>query len=357
MGMSRWRPVSSRRIGAGASLVLVGLLLALRFGGGVPSDAGSAALSLSPDAGPYVVGVQAGETSDVVVLVGEGGAGEAVAIATVPHLPGYSSRGAVSPDGRYLALVVATSGTPSQPVAQLLRVTLANGEVRSLADGFPYLQTPVWSNDGRSVALTREPEPGTVLVVSVDIGGGERVLFRRERVAGVYPVGFAPDGTLYSVVIDQRGSVLLRGGEEVRVLSNGLTREWALSPDGRQLAFVEVIEGGKRFVGRVVPTEAGAVVAQAAQLEDGRQRRGMAWDPRTGRLLFAEDPGAGGGALAQGSQGIDLPVAFAPDGSALVVQHWSGSSFADPGQPSYQVLRAGTRYPLPLSRVFGWAAP
>ncbi|GBD22573.1 hypothetical protein HRbin29_00209 [bacterium HR29] len=351
-------PVLRTRVSGKAIAIALGTLvivLGARFGAPWLGEAlGSPAL-LPSDAGPYLIGLQPGEAADRIVAIGEGGTGAAIEVAVLPHLPGFSARGAVSPDGRYLAAVVATSGTAAQPSAELLLVDLWNGRVRSLLGGLPYLQDPVWANDSRSVAVTREPFLGTVEVIRVGLGGGQTLLVERDGVLGIYPVGFAPDGTLYSVLLDARGSTLLRGAEEVRLLTGGLTRDWTLSPDGRELAFV-ALEGGK-YLGRVVPVEPGVAAAQAAAFADGRQRLAPVWDPATGRVLFAEEPAAGGGAFAQSTGGIDRPLAYAPDGSALAVEHWDGSSFAAPGRPEVQVIRGGERLPVAVTRVFGWSAP
>lgn len=343
------------RTALGAALGALLLVLGVRFGVSWFGEARGEPVLLDPNDGPYLIGLQPGERADRIVAVGRGGAGEPIEVAVLPHLPGFSARGAVSPDGRYLAVVLATSGTPAQPSAELLLVDLWNGRVRPLAGGLPYLQDPVWANDSRSIAVTREPVSGTVKVIRVDVGGGEVLLLERNGVLGIYPVGFAPDGTLYSVLIDARGSTLLRGSAEVRLLAAGLTRDWTLSPDGRQLAFVELNEG--KYLGRVVPVEPGVAAAQAASFADGRQRLAPVWDPATGRAVFAEEPVPAGGAAAQSAAGIDRPLAYAPDGSALAVEHWDGASFAAPGRPEVQVIRGGERVSVPVTRVFGWSAP
>lgn len=355
--MKRSKPTRTglSRTAVAASLATLVIVLGLRLGAAWFGQAESSPALLTPDEGPYLIGLQPGETADRVVAVARAGAGAAVEVAVLPHLPGYTARGAVSPDGRYLAVVIATAGTPAQPAAELLVVDLWNGRVRSLAGGLPYLQDPVWANDGGSVVVTREPAPGTVELLRVDLGGRSAIILRREGVLGVYPVGFTPAGVLYAVLIDARGSTLLRGTEEVRQLAPGITRDWALSPDGGQLAFVEYAEG--RYLGRIVSLEPGAVSAQAAAVDDGRQRLGPAWDPRTGRAVFAEDPAPADGAAAAQAAGIDRPLAFAPDGSALAVEHWDGTSFAEPGRPQVQVLRDGERIPIPVTRVFGWSVP
>lgn len=342
-----------------ASLAMILLILGARFGAAWFANAGGSPGLLSSADGPYLVGLQPGESADRVVAIARAGAGDIIEIAVLPHLPGYSARGRVSPDGRYLAAVLATSGTPAHPSAELLLVDLRDGSARPLAGYLPELQTPVWANDSRSVVVTRQPREGTVEVVRVSLNGEEDLLFREENVLGIYPVGFAPDGALYSVRLDARGSTLLRDGVEAQTISPGITRDWSLSPDGRQFAFIELLPGPPpQYVGKVVPTEPSAAIAQTAALLDGRQRLGVAWNPATGLPVFGVEPGPpADGTAAQFSPGIDRPILFAPDGSTLAVEHWDGATFEAPGRPQMQVIRAGVRTSIPVTRVFGWSAP
>lgn len=347
------------RIAVVASLATLVVVLGARFGSSWFADARGSGTILSSADGPYLIGLQPSESTDRVVAVAQAGVGAGIEVANLPHVPGYNARGSVSPDGRFLAVLLATSGTPSHPIAELLLIDLRNGSVRTLVGGLPELQTPVWANDSRSIVLTRQPREDTVEVVRVSLDGDERLLFRAEPVLGVYPVGFGPDGAFYAVMLDGRGSTLLRDGAEVQKLSSGITRDWSLSPDGRQLGFIELLPGPPlTYVGRVVSTVPGAAVAQSSALLDSRQRLGVAWNPATGLPLFGVEPGPPtGGASAQSVPGIDRPILFAPDGSALVVEHWDGATFEAPGRPQMQIIREGVRTSIPVTKVFGWSAP
>jgi hypothetical protein len=92
----------------------------------------------------------------------------------------------------------------------------------------------------------------------------------------------------------------------------------------------------------------------------GQQALGAAWSPATSRASFGMEPGvpANGLALAADAQaGFDVPLAYAADGSALAVTHWTGSSFEAPGQASIQVVSPGGRAAIEgASRFFGWSA-
>ena len=65
---------------------------------------------------------------------------------------------------------------------------------------------------------------------------------------------------------------------------------------------------------------------------------GAAWNPVTGSVEFGIEPGgASEGVSVQAlrdSAGFDVPLGFAPDGSALAVTHWSGEDFTRPGAPA-----------------------
>ncbi len=302
-----------------------------------------------------VVGLRAGDTYDEVLLVPLEDPRDPAVVARVERLPETISRGAVSPDGRQLALIVPVAGTPSSPEAALVVVELGTGASRTLAGGLPYLQTPLWGPESSFVVVRRAAAGGEVLV-RVGLDGSERELFARSGVLGLYPVGYAPDGSLYAVALDRDGSLLLRDGTEVVRFSDQLTRDWALSPDGTQLAYVvQDLREGLRFVGQVLSLD-GRVTAQA--LTDDRERLRPAWRPDGSGVQFGEEPVPDGGVVAAGASGFDLPVAFDPRSGAVLLERWDGPSFQQPGHRRYVVETAGSSVEIEgVTRVFGWAAP
>jgi hypothetical protein len=343
--------------------IAIGIVAALSGGsGGTPART---AFATAPS-GHYAVVARNEPEADVIWVAPADDPSSAIEVARVPHLPGYASTGAVSPDGARLALVTVESGSPAHPVAALNVVELETGALTRLAADVDELQVPVWSPAGDALVVTRtedgEAGAATVATIRIAADGAESELSRRERVLGSYPVAFDPAGMLVEVVIDGRGSTLVRGGREVLALSTHVTRDWQLSPDGAALAFIEAnLDGGLQYLARTATIEGAGLASAQAAPEEG-QALGVSWRPGDSAPTFGREPGtAAGTALAQvaaDAPGFDVPLAYAPDGQTLAVQHWSGSSFAEPGRVNLEVVGMdGRRTGLAgFGRFYGWAA-
>ncbi len=350
-----------------AFVAVMPIVAAIVRPGGGPAVARTA--FASAPAGEYVVAANSGEGADVIFVAPATNPDAAIEIATIPHLRGYFARGAVSPEGRRLALVVADGGTPANPVAALYVLNLETAALTRLAATVDYLQTPVWAPDGQSVYFTRTATSGSPLAqvpvfrAGVD-GRVENEVLRFDAALGVYPVAFDPAGRLVSVVIDGRGSTAYRDGVEAARLSAQITRDWALSPDGALLAFIEAdASAGLRYQAKVISLEGAAggdVAAQSASAQG--QQLGASWKPGAAAPTFGAEPlsaASDGAALAQAaSSGFDVPLAYSAAGDYLAVQRWTGSGFASPGHVTIEVVSEdGGRTPLgAFTRFFGWAA-
>ena len=323
--------------------------------------------------GTYAVVARSEEAADVVSVVLASNPSDAMEVGRVPHLPGYASTGTVSADGRKLALVAADGGSQAHPRSSVLELDLETGTLTRLALDVDYLVTPVWRPDGKAVIATRtlqnEESPFatvTLLAARTDASGEEEVA-RFEDVLGAYPVGFDPSGELISVVIDGDGSTAYRGTTPVAHLSEHITRDWQLSPDGTQLAFIETnLSNGLRYLAGYVSLNAPGRSGAARAMASGQgQQAGVAWKPGDPAPTFGREPGsqatiAGApinGVSAAGT-GIDIPLLYAPDGEFLAVTNLSGRDFANPGSLQLQVIAvSGERHTLSgYSRFFGWSA-
>lgn len=344
---------------AAAGLALVPIVAGIIDGDAGPSHTAFA----SAPAGDYAVIAASTDTVDVIRVVRAGGPAEGDEIARVDHLSGFYSTGSVSPDGRLLALVTVDAGTPAAPGASLLTVDLETAAVTRLAVAVTGGQRPAWTPDSRAIAITRPVTDAAtpaiaVSRVPVDLSGAKEV-DRLSGALGLYLVGFDPAGRLLSVAIDGRGSTLRRDGAELRLISTFATRDWRLSPDGSQVAFIESdTSAGLRYVGRVVAVEGesgGGVSAQG--LTSTGQQLGAAWPTAGAGPAFGQEPAPGAvRAAGVGPGGFDIPLAFAPTGGGLFVQHWSGESFAEPGQLMLTVVAGDQRLSLPDATAFyGWA--
>ncbi|MXX19222.1 MAG: hypothetical protein F4X03_08875 [Dehalococcoidia bacterium] len=342
------------------AVVLLGVatVALLAQSGGPPRTAFAGAAS-----GQYAVVAKNTGAATVVTVVGATPNAVPIEIATIPHLHGFSLRGAVSPTGRHVALLTPDSAIAGRPFAALIVLDLETGLSRRLAEDLDPLQDVLWSPDATAVVVTRsvrtvDGEPG-VAVARVGFDGTESVLETHLGAGMVAPVGFDVQGRLLAVRIDARGSTLTRDGAEILWLSTHVTRDWALSPDGAWLAFVEVnLWQGLRYLPHVVSIEGGGGVVSAASTPT-EQALGVAWSPSGDAPSFGSEPPAPppGSVSAQGPAGFDVPLAYSRDGAALAVSHWSGNSFDEPGTPRLEVVSASGRQPLDgFSRFFGWSA-
>ena len=205
--------------------------------------------------------------------------------------------------------------------------------------------------------VTRNAEDGGVSVTRVALDGKETVLETHPRAVAVAPLGFDGEGRLLAVRIDGRGSTLTREGAPIRWLSAHITRDWSLSPDGTQVAFVEAnLARGLRYLPRVVSVEGDGGVSAATTTT--RQALGSAWAPEGDTPRFGREPNASPGSVsAQGPGGFDVPLGYSRDGRSLAVRHWSGPSFLTPGTPRLEIVSGSGRQSLTgYTRFFGWSA-
>jgi hypothetical protein len=344
-------------VGAGSlaavSLVILGSMLF-----GTPGSPGTSrtAFAQAPS-GAYAIAVKADDTVDIIDAISlEDGA--AYEIARVPHLPGYISHASVSPNGRHLALVVADGGTPGTPIASLQVIDIESGSMLRAGEAIDQLQVPLWMPDssGVIVTITAPIDPETTAAADVDfwfagLDGASRLLGKVPGVAGAYPVGFDPEGRFLAVRIDAAGSTLMRDFADVLLLSNTVTREWALSPEGTQLAYLEAsLDGGLSYEGRIadISEPKGAI---GAVTDDASGATGVAWAQSAAEPEFGTAPLAGDRA-----DGFEVPLEFSEDDRFLALQQWSGPSIEDPGKMTIEVRGpSGTISLDEYARFYGWA--
>ncbi len=347
-------------VAAAVATVIAVLPIVGGFISGLRGEPGPRTAFASAPAGDYAVMARQSpeDNADLIQVVPAADPGNPIDIARIGHLPGYASRGVVSNDGRHLALVAVDAGSLARPGASLLLLDLETGSVARLAIAVDHLQAPLWARDGRSVVVTRTaqadgaPTTANLVRVATDLSG-EAAMARFEGVLGAYPVGWDAAGRLVTVVLDGRGSTLYFDEAEGATISTNVTRDWRVSPDGTQIAFIEAaLEGGLRFVPRAASL-GGGVSAQGALVPAG-QALGVAWRPDGGGATFGREPG-GVTAQSQGA-GFDVPLAYSNRG-ALAVQSWSGDSFASPGSMRFAIESGGARTLLDgYQRFYGWAA-
>ncbi|OGO52189.1 MAG: hypothetical protein A2148_02905 [Chloroflexi bacterium RBG_16_68_14] len=381
-GFPRRHPVVVVALALGALGLLLSLLLGLQaIGGGQPAaSAGRPALPQTE--GPLVVYSEFGQTADTLWAADPNDPTNRAQIALVEHAWGFGIFPSLSPDGAHIAYTVLPAGggqDGSDARAELWLLETATGERTRLAQDIDLLSTPVWSPDSASMVVRRsqwqDGAGGSASLLRIDLAGAATEVAAAD--AGLYPIDFSPDGAwLYYAVLSPSGTDLARAptvGSETETLahlSDGVARDWHLSPDGTRLAYLAQTPKGAETTfaaevlhlatGTVQTPLAGAAVAQF----------GPAWE-RDGSLtigrLDSDGPvrlSAGGTRLSEAlpapppGGGFDVPLSWSPDGTYLAVRGFQDSSLADPG-PSWVMVvsRDGARRQLsPLSDVVvaGW---
>jgi hypothetical protein len=373
--MTRQRDYSKLLIAVAVLAGVVAIAPIIAAAGGFVGSASRARTAFaSAPAGEYAVIGRSEGGADVISVAWAQNPGALTEVARVPRLEGFPSAGAVSPSGRRLALATVDGGSKTHPTASLNVVDLESGKVTKAAENVVPGQAPVWAPDGTSVITTRltggNQAQGTLELLRAKAdGSGETVLRSYEGVAGVYPVGHDSDGALVTVTIGPRGSVLERDGEEAGVLSANLTRDWRMSPDGAEIAFIEVdTTQGTRYLARTARLATDGVAAAALTAEVSAL--GTAWNPATREVTFGVEPGQGAVAAATQSlraegdeaaaaatTGFDVPQGYSQSGQSMVVTHWTGGSFEQPGEPALTVVSPNGRADYEsYTRFYGWSA-
>ena len=344
----------------GGVIALAPIVAAIAGLGG--AGVGARTAFASAPSGEYVVlGRNEGKV-DVISVARPEDPGSVTEITRVPHLDGFTSTGAVSPDGKRLALVTVDGGSGSHPVASLNVIDMESGRIVRAAENVVPGQSPLWSADGGDLVFTRMPSgnesqgPIHLLRVSRD-GDRERRLREFTSALGVYPVGYDSEGRLATVILDASGTSVDREGSGRLPLSTNLTRDWKVSPDGLQIAFVDVdATAGVEYIARTARLDGRSVESLSAQVS----ALGTAWNPATNDPSFGVEPGAGdptGRIQELSAAGFDVPLGYSASGKALTVNHWSGGSFDEPGRPQLQVIAGNSRVTYEdQTRFFGWSS-
>ena len=356
------KPIAvSAVLGAGSfglwQFAIAGLVLG---GGGGSIDVSSA----TEQAPPLIVFSEFGPTEDTLWSAPADDPSERTVIAAVRHAPEYGILASVSPDGSLIAYTVLPPELPKPSAdapAEVWVIGSNGSEPRLLASDADLLIAPVWSPDSASVVFRRSESgdnvAGTFRLVRLDLSGRETELLELDR--GLFPVGFSPDGAeLYYTELSQAGTELARVNvgtltrEAVAHLSDDFTRDWHLSPDGRQLSFLAPAAASDTpaFRAMVVDTDSAAGPKQVREGTAGDFN--PIWHPNSRDLTLGQEPQRGekeaavrlnalGGApdeLEGPEKGFDVPLSWSPDGSYLALRSFEGSSALEPGRERMVIL-------------------
>jgi len=340
-----------------------GLALGLR-GEARVSPAGSSSLPalLERATAPLAVYSELGAEADTLWAADPDSPADRTQLARVEHALGYGITPALSPDGAYVAYTVLPPGAAAP---ELWLLNIESGASELLLAGVDLPATPVWAPSGDAIVVRRSGATGEDAAVHVELlrvglDGAATALAAHD--SALYPIEFSPDGAwLYYASVSAAGSDLWRapagGGatQQVARLSDGISRDWDLSPDGARLAYLAQNNGGDTlFAAHVLDLAAGET--QAVAKAAGESQFAPVWETggglTTGRLGAAGGtpvrasvdgdvitasgaalPGAAGG-------GFDVPISWSPDGALLAARHFAGASTADPGPSRVELLGA-----------------
>lgn len=293
-------------------------------------------------------------------------------LARLNHHPDWGIRAALSPDGRTLAYTVMPPGgrDPDRDAA-LMVLDLAQRQSHRLTTGVDLRTTPLWIGSDAVIAQ-RAADDGRGALVRIALDGAVHALATAAPGHRLYPAAAHPRGdALYVIDLSVEGTLLRRidaqGPQDVARLAAGPARGFALSPDGRSLAFLRLEPGteDRRYRACVVELAGGTVRSlrpDVPRIED----TGVAWDGKGGVIVTAISQEGGAGVLLRDPptddrmtpNGFDAAVAAAPDGSWLVVRAFSGGDSRDPGPETLELLaQDGRRMPVTADggvTAIGW---
>lgn len=200
------------------------------------------------------------EASESAVLARDLATGAERRVARLPHAPGWSAEGALSPNGRLLAAAVLDGGNRPWRHASVHLVDLERGETRRLLDE-AILDAPLWTPGGALLATraVAEYDPpvedarrGRLMdldleVVELDLGGGAPRVVLRDRCNALDLLGVLATGEIALLRAGWDGHRLLAwrpGGGLRRIAELGPATPGypRIAPGGGAVVFQQVVD-------------------------------------------------------------------------------------------------------------------
>ena len=359
----------------GACLGVV-LLLSFVVDGHTQKTAPPAAAVTS---GPGVAYFVYGTSSDTLWRNSSADLTKPVRLLTVPHAADYGVVPSLSPDGKRFVFTALPPNTAAPQRDTPATLWLASSDSTrapvQVSKNVDLLVKPLWTPDGNSVVVRQSTSDGYSLLLQ-PVAGGDAKQLVASTTQSLFPAGFSADGKmLYFVALDEKSGSLLRSvdvatgtQQDVAKLSDGLTRDWALSPAHDKLAYLEVALSGEGSESRALMLDLASGAVTPITNQD-LAAFGPVWSS-DGRLAIGVlDEAAGKGnievwqdgkmtQIAGPQRGFDVPLSFTTDG--FVVRAFDGTTAANPGRSSLVVIGAdGTRQNIANGEVtyLGWTNP
>lgn len=360
--------------GIAAAAVAGGVIAFDRWG-----DEGPTPFAALQSQGEQLIISEFGRDADTIVAVDPADPNTRSEIATIEHADSYGVFATLSPDGEAIAYTAlpSDSQSPSPAAPAHAGIVDVDGDAQVLATDIDLLVAPVWAPDSSAIVVRKntpvEDSAGAfeLLLLGRD---GSRATITSWRSAAVFPIAFSADGSaLYFATLNASGSNLYRvaadGSDETLIahLTDGIARDWKLSPDGASIAY-SVAEVENPVV-RTMRLDVASGAISDAVARDGGDEFNPAWRP-DGALTVAAlgDDGAAALSVADGggnsevtpasTEEIDLPLTWSPDGEHLAVRAVDGTSAHDAGESHVVLVDAqGARQRVsdaPDVLIVGW---
>ena len=361
----------------GLALLAALLLFALAVGTLSTRDTGTTRGGVAVAPSPRVAYLSFGPDADTLWLADAADPARHEALRLIEHAPGFGVVPSLAPDGRafaYAALPPDAAAPSRGAPADLWLASLTDDAApRRLASDIDLLVPAVWSADSATLVFRRSATQSRLVALDL-ASGAERPLVAAPPNAALFPVAFAPDGRLLYVALTSAGSDLYAVATDEAAprhivhLADTLTRDWALSPQGDRLAYLELSLSATNASSRahVLDLASGAIVpfstAPGNDLgpvwrADGSLAVGR-FEAAVGRVVIEARDGTTS-RLTSLAAGFDVPLAWSAVGD-LLVRTFEGASVVAPGRSHLALIDAdGRRRPVSTGDTtpLGWAAP
>ena len=262
--------------------------------------------------GPRLVVSAFADSHDNIIAVDPDNVSDRTTIARSTTRPGYGIFATLAPDGHALAYTAlppdTAKPTPDAPAqAAIVDDRRQDDAARRRRRPADRARLGARRRSRSSSARTRRrrtaPAPSSCCASARD---GSRTTLTTWHTAAIFPIAFAPDGSkLYFATLNAHGSDLYSvapdGSGETKVahLSDEITRDWTLSPDGAQLAYSVAVSGNTpRLVTQTLTSHRRGVRRDARRARRSAQFN-PAWKADGELTVGAVKPQGGGDAVTR----------------------------------------------------------